>query len=56
MDNSYIQQLMAQTGMTYLEAARSVARRPVTLAYAQSQGFSSVDDYEQELHEFLNSN
>lgn len=47
---------MAQTGMTYLEAARSVERRPVTLAYAQSQGFASVDAYEEALHEFLNGN
>lgn len=58
MNNPYIQQMMAQEGMTYLEASR-VARataKPVTLSYAQAQGFASVEDYLEALHEFLNAN
>ena len=58
MNNPYIQQIMAQEGMTYLEASRvaQATTKPVTLAYAKSQGFNSVEAYLEALHEFLNGN
>ena len=56
MDNPYIQQIMAQEGISYLEASRSVPKASITLQYAQSQGFASVEAYEEALHEFLNGN
>ena len=58
MNNPYIQQIMAQEGMTYLEASREARKsaRPITLQYAQSQGFATVEAYEEALHDFLNGN
>lgn len=56
MNNPYIQQIMAQEGMTYWEASRESRKsaRPITLQYAQSQGFATVESYEEALHDFLN--
>ena len=54
--NPYVTQVARQSGMSEAEVRRSATRRPVTLEYAQAQGFSSVDEYLEALHEFLNGN
>lgn len=56
MNNPYIQQIMAQEGMTYIEASRESRKsaRPITLQYAQSRGYATVESYEEALHDFLN--
>ncbi len=56
MFNPYVTQIAQQTGMSEWEVRRTARRSPITLEYAQSQGFDSVQEYEEALHEFLNSN
>lgn len=56
MSNPYIAQVAAQEGISYFEARRGARTAPITLEYAQSQGFESVDEYLEALHEFLNGN
>ena len=56
MFNPYVTQIAAQTGMTEYEVNRVARRSPITLEHAQSRGFDSVAEYEEALHEFLNSN
>ena len=56
MFNPYVKQVAAQTGMTEHEVNRVARRSPITLEAAQSRGFDSVAEYEEALHEFLNSN
>lgn len=56
MFNPYVTQIAAQTGMTEYEVNRVARRTPITLEAAQSRGFDSVAEYEEALHEFLNSN
>ena len=56
MFNPYVTQIAAQTGMTEHEVNRVARRYPITLEAAQSRGFDSVAEYEEALHEFLNSN
>ena len=52
--NPYVVQIARQEGMSYSEASRSVRRSPVSLEYAQSLGYDSVDEYLEAVHEFLN--
>ena len=52
--NPYVTQAALQTGMSEAEVRRTATRRPVTLEYAQSQGFDDVESYLTALHEFLN--
>jgi hypothetical protein len=54
MTNPYIVQIARQTGESYSQVAKSARRTPVTLEYAQAQGFNTVDEYLEALHEFLN--
>ena len=56
MFNPYVTQIAVQTGMTEREVRGAVRISPITLEYAQSRGFDSVAEYEEALHEFLNSN
>ena len=52
--NPYVDQICAQTGMSEYEVNASLPRTAVTLEYAQSMGFDTVEDYLEDLHEFLN--
>jgi hypothetical protein len=51
--NPYVDQIMQQTAMTEREV-RAVRLSPITLDYAQSQGFDTVEAYQEAVHEFLN--
>ena len=53
-NNPYVTQIARQTGMSEYEVTRTARRSLVTLEYAQSQGFDTVDEYLDALHEFLN--
>ena len=54
MSNPYAIQAALMTGDTVTEVMKQSKRAPVTLEYAQSQGFATVDEYLEALHEFLN--
>ena len=56
MFNPYVTQICQQTGATEWEARKGLRVSPITLEYAQSQGFESVEAYEEALHDFLNGN
>ena len=54
MTNPYAIQASLMTGDTVTEVMKQSKRTPVTLEYAQSKGFETVDEYLEALHEFLN--
>ena len=55
MINPYILQVARQTGMSYSEARKSVRTAAVKLERARAMGFDTVEEYEEALHDFLNS-
>jgi uncharacterized membrane protein len=56
MFNPYVTQISRQTGMSESEVRRTSKRSTPTLDYVQRLGFDTVQDYLDELHEFLNGN
>ena len=56
MSNPYAVQAAQMTGDSVTEIMKQSKRTAVTLEYAQSKGFETVDDYLEALHEFLNGN
>ena len=53
-NNPYVDQIMQQTAMTEREVRGAVRLSPITLDYAQSRGFDTVEDYQEAVHDFLN--
>ena len=54
MSNPYAVQAALMTGDSVTEVMKQSKRATITLEYAQSQGFATVDEYLEALHEFLN--
>ena len=54
MSNPYAVQAALMSGDSVAEVMKQSKRTAVTLEYAQSQGYETVDDYLEALHEFLN--
>lgn len=54
MSNPYAIQAALMSGDSVTEVMKQSKRTTITLEYAQSQGFDSVQDYLDALHEFLN--
>ena len=52
--NPYVTQICEQTGMTEWEVNSQLPRTIPTLDYVRKLGFHTVDDYLEDLHEFLN--
>ena len=54
--NDILTDCARRTGGTVSGERAECSTRPVTLEYAKSQGFDTVEEYLEALHEFLNSN
>ena len=52
--NPYAVQAALMSGDSVTEVMKQSKRAAVSLEYAQSQGFATVDEYLEALHEFLN--
>ena len=50
----YVDQICEQTGMTEWEVNSQLPRTRPTLQYVQTMGFHTVEDYLDDLHDFLN--
>ena len=54
--NPYAIQAALMTGDSPTQVMKDSKRAPITLEYAQAQGFATVAEYLEALHEFLNGN
>ena len=54
--NDMLADCASRTGGTIAGERAACSRKPVTLEYARSQGFDTVEEYLDALHEWLNSN
>ena len=54
MSNPYILQVALQTGMSESEIRATSRRSSLTLGDANANGFDTVEEYEEAMHEFLN--
>ena len=52
--NPYVTQICEQTGMNEWEVQSSLPRTRPTLQYVQKMGFHTIEDYLDDLHDFLN--
>ena len=52
--NPYVIQTALQTGMSVREVEREARRSTLSLGEAYAQGFDSVEEYEEAMHDFLN--
>ena len=53
--NDILTDCAMRTGGTVSGERAECTRKPVTLSYAQAQGFDTIEEYLDALHEFLNS-
>lgn len=56
MSNPYAIQAALMSGDSVAEVMKQSKRSAVTLEHAQAQGFNTVEEYLDALHEFLNGN
>jgi hypothetical protein len=54
--NPYAIQAARQTGMSVAEVNRTATRAVITDEEARKRGYDTAQEYEEALHEFLNSN
>lgn len=54
--NDILADCAMRTGGTVSGERAECTRKPVTLEYARSQGFDTIEQYLDALHEFLNGN
>ena len=54
-DNPYAIQAALMSGDSVADVMKQSKRSAITLEYAQSQGFETIDEYYEALHEFLNA-
>ena len=53
-NNPYVIQTALQEGISTWEVNRTATRSALTLGDAYANGFNSVEEYEEAMHDFLN--
>ena len=53
-NNPYVTHIAIQEGISTWEVNRTARRSTLTLGDANAQGFDTVEEYEEALHDFLN--